>query len=163
MPVAKGPSFDIRSAAIFGGVAVVAAIVIGIVAIQLGTRSNRLVLGDADFGSISADSMAAEIGENGPILWPDIASGNRDIWLQHMGDSPGEGWTAFDARLPSFGRECNVTWDVADRTFTDPCSNTTYPESGEGLPAIAVYVDLRTLIIDINGIHSAEDFSGYSG
>lgn len=163
MPVAKGPKFDIRSAAIFGGVAVVAAIVIGIVAVQLGTQSNRLVLGDTDFGSLSADNMAAEIAENGPILWPDIASGNRDIWLQHTGATPGEGWTAFDARRPGAGRECNVTWNVAERNFTDPCDGTVYDESGEGLPQIPVFIDLRTLIVDLNGIRDAEDFSGYSG
>ncbi len=163
MPVAKGPSFDIRSAAIFGGVAVVAAVIIGIVAIQLGTRTNTLILGDTDFGSLSADNMAAEIAENGPILWPDIASGNRDIWLQHTGDTPGDGWVAFDARVPGAGRECNVTWNVAERTFADPCDGTTYDEVGNGLPQIPVYIDQRTLIIDLNGIRDPEEFSGYSG
>lgn len=163
MPVAKGPSFDIRSATIFGGVAVVAAIVIGIAAVQLGSRSNRLVLGDTDFGSLSADSMAAEIAENGPILWPDIASGNRDIWLQHTGQTPGDGWVAFDARVPGAGRECNVIWNVADRTFSDPCEGTVYDELGDGLPEIPVYIDQRTLIIDLNGIRDPDDFSGYSG
>jgi hypothetical protein len=163
MPVAKGPSFDIRSAVIFGGLAVVAAIVIGIVAITLGTRSNTLILGDTVFGSINADNMADEIEENGPILWPDIASGDRDIWLQHVGDDPGEGWTAFDARLPGQSRECAVQWSIASRTFTSPCDGTVYVESGEGLPPIPVYVDARTLVIDINGIHAPEDFQGYTG
>ena len=163
MPVAKGPSFDIRSAVIFGGLAVVAAIVIGIVAITLGTRSNTLILGDTDFGSINADNMADEIEENGPILWPDIASGDRDIWLQHVGDDPGEGWTAFDARLPGQARECAVQWSVASRTFTGPCDGASYDESGDGLPPIPVYINVRTLVIDINGIHAPEDFPGYSG
>ena len=163
MPVAKGPSFDARSAAIFGGVAVVAAIIIGIVAIQLGSRSNTLILGDTDFGSLSADSMAAEIAQNGPILWPDIASGNRDIWLQHIGETPGDGWYAFDARLPGKSRDCNVEWDITSRSFRDRCDGTTYGETGEGLPAIEVFIDQRTLIIDLNGIRSADEFSGYSG
>ena len=162
MPGAKGPSFDIRSAAIFGGVAVVAAIVIGFVAIQLGTRSNTLILGDVDFGSISADNMADEIEEKGPILWPDVASGTRDIWLQHLGDGPADGWLAFDARRTGSGRECNVAWDITDRTFTDPCDGSIYPETGEGLPEIPVYINVRALVIDINGIHSAEDFPGYT-
>jgi hypothetical protein len=142
MPVAKGPTFDVRSAAIVGGLAVLAAIVIGVVAIELGTRSNTLILGDQDFGSSNADNMAEEIAENGPILWPDIASGTRDIWLQHIGDDPATGWTAFDAR---------------------PRDGSVYPETGEGLPTIPVYIDGRSLIIDINGVHGSDDFSGYAG
>lgn len=163
MPVAKGPKFNIRSGLLFGGLAVVAAIVIGAAAIALGSRSNTLVLGDTDFGSISAANMTNTISENGPILWPDIANGSRDIWLQHIGDDPGVGWTAFDARQPGVGRECSVTWSIVDRTFTDPCSGEVFPEDGEGLPQIPVYIDEFTLVIDINGVHEAEDFSGYAG
>lgn len=163
MPVAKGPSFDIRSAAIVGGIAVVAAIVIGVIAIELGTRSNTLVLGDTNFGSIYAVNMADEIEENGPILWPDIASGSRDIWLQHLGDDPGAGWIAFDARPPGTSRDCAVQWSITDRTFTDPCAGTTYPSDGDGLPPIPVYIDGLTLVIDINGVHTAADFGGYTG
>jgi hypothetical protein len=163
MPVAKGPTFDVRSAAIVGGLAVLAAIVIGVVAIELGTRSNTLILGDQDFGSSNADNMAEEIAENGPILWPDIASGTRDIWLQHIGDDPATGWTAFDARPPGTARDCAVQWSAATRDFTDPCDGSVYPETGEGLPTIPVYIDGRSLIIDINGVHGSDDFSGYAG
>lgn len=163
MPVAKGPSFDIRSAAIVGGIAVVAAIAIGVIAVELGTRSNTLVLGDTNFGSINADNMADEIAENGPILWPDIASGNRDIWLQHLGEDAGTGWVAFDARPPGTPRDCAVQWSVSERTFTDPCDGAVYPADGEGLPPIPVFIDGRTLVIDINGVHTADDFAGYSG
>lgn len=163
MPVAKGPKFNIRSGILFGGLAVVAAIVIGFAAIALGSRSNTLVLGDTDFGSISAANMSAEIAENGPILWPDIANGSRDIWLQHTGSNPGEGWFAFDARRTGEGRECNVSWSAADKNFTDPCSGDVFPEDGEGLPQIPVYIDEFTLVIDINGIHKADDFPGFTG
>ncbi len=163
MPVAKGPKFNIRSGLIFGGLAVVAAIVLGFVAITLGSRSNRLVLGDTNFSSISAANMSAEIAENGPILWPDIANGTRDIWLQHTGDDPGEGWFAFDARRAGEGRECNVQWSITDRTFTGACSDEVFPETGDGLPQIPVYIDEFTLVIDINGIHEASDFAGYAG
>lgn len=161
MPVAKGPKFDARSGLLFGGLAVVAALVLGFVAIQLGQSSNRLVLGDTEFGSINAINIANEIGENGPILWPDVGSGDRDIWLQHLGDSPADGWTAFDARLVGTGRECNVTWGVTDGVFTDPCTGNTFPADGEGLPQIPVFIDERTLVVDINGIHEASDFAGY--
>ena len=161
MPVAKGPSFDLRSAAIFGGIAVLAAIVIGFIAIELGRRSNTLVLGDTSFQSIDARNLSEEIAESGPVLFPDIASGSRDIWVQHLGATPGEGWAAFDARLPGEGRECNVVWRPAERVFESPCSGVLYPDNGVGLPTISVFLDFRELIIDINGIHSEEDFVGY--
>jgi len=163
MPVAKGPTFDLRSAAIFGGLAVLAAVVIGFVAITLGMRSNTLVLGSTDFGDINANRMAESILDGGPILFSDIASGSRDIWLQHLGDTPGEGWFAFDTRLPGEERECAAQWMPADRIFVNPCNGTTYPDSGEGLPQIPVFIDETTLIIDINGIHEPGDFVGYTG
>jgi len=162
LPVAKGPSFDLRSAVLFGGIAVVAAIVIGLIAIEVGTRSNTLVLGSTDFGQINVDRMAESIAENGPVLFPDIASGSRDIWLQHIGDDPGEGWFAFDTRLAGEGRECAAQWTAADRTFMNPCDGTIYPETGEGLPQIPVFIDGTDLIIDINEVHEAGDFAGYS-
>ena len=161
MPVAKGPKFDARSGVLFGGLAVLAALAIGFIAIQLGGSTNRLVLGDTEFGSINADNIAAEIAENGPILWPDVGNGDRDIWLQHSGESPADGWTAFDARNAGVGRECNVMWSATNREFADPCTGTVFPSTGEGLPQIPVFIDVRELVIDINGIHSAEDFEGY--
>lgn len=163
MPVAKGPKFDLRSAVIFGGVAVLAAIVIGFFAIRLGQQSNTLVLGDVNFGQINVFNISTEIAENGPVLFGDIATGDRDIYVQHLGDSPGEGWFAFDARPIGEARECNAIWSVADRTFTNPCTNTVFGEDGEGLPQIPVFIDEVTLVIDINGIHTDEDFVGFTG
>ena len=163
MPVAKGPKFDLRSAAIFGGVAVIAALVIGFFAIRLGQQSNTLVLGDPNFGQINVFRMAESIDDDGPVLWPDIASNTRDIWLQHIGDDVGEGWVAFDARLPGVGRECNAEWSVANQNFTDPCTGTVFPADGEGLPQIPVFIDETILVIDINGIHSEDDFVGFTG
>ena len=163
MPVAKGPSFDARSALIFGGLAVVAAVVIGFIAISFGTRTNTLVLGSTDFGDINANRMAQSISDGGPILFSDIASGSRDIWLQHLGANPGEGWFAFATRLPGEERECAAQWMAADRTFVNPCNGTIYPESGDGLPQIPVFIDEMTLVIDINGIHEPGDFVGFTG
>ena len=159
MPVAKGPKLDTRNALIAGAAAVVVALVIGFAAISLAQQSNRLVLGDIDFRSLDAQSMSDEIAENGPILWPDIASGSRDVWLQHIGDDIESGWFAFDARQPGEARECNAVWDPTDRDFDSPCTDESYSETGEGLPAIAVFLDGPELIIDINGVRTAEDFS----
>ncbi|NNC79633.1 MAG: hypothetical protein HKN94_05715 [Acidimicrobiales bacterium] len=162
MPVAKTRKLDARSAAIVGIIAVIAALLIGVIAVNVGRQSGRLVLGDLDFRSLNTDNMAAEIEENGPILWPDVASGSRDLWLQHLGDDPARGWSAFDARQPGDSRDCNVVWESDAREFRDPCSNTTYLQDGTGLPQIPVFLDGRELIIDINGVRKAEEFAGYS-
>lgn len=161
MPVAQGPRFDIRSAAIFGGIAVLAAIVIGFFAIRLGQQSNTLVLGDQNFGSLDIFNISESIDRDGPILWPDIANGERDIWLTHVGNDIADGWFAFDAREPGASRECNVTWSVAENVFTDPCTEMTFPEDGTGLPQIPVFIDEQELVIDINGIHDEDDFIGF--
>lgn len=161
MPVAKGPSFDLRSAAIFGGVAVLAAVVIGLIALELGTRSNSLVLGSIDFGDVNVVRLAETISDEGPLLLPDIASGTRDIWVSHIGDSPGDGWFAFDVRLPGESRDCFVEWTAADQNFVNVCTGDVFPQNGEGLPQIPVFIDGTDLIIDLNGIHSEDDFAGF--
>ena len=161
MPVAKGPKFDLRNGLLLGALAVAAALVIGIAAVAIGQNSGRLVLGDVDFRRLDTDNIAAEIAENGPILWPDVGSGNRDIWLQHLGPSPATGWSAFDARPVGNPRECNVVWAADDQQFVDPCDQTVYPADGEGLPPIPVFLDGRDLVIDINRLRSPADFAGY--
>lgn len=162
MPVAKRRKFDARSAALVGVLAVVAALLIGVIAVNAGSKTQRLVLGDLDFRSLNTNNMAAEIEENGPILWPDVASRSRDVWLQHLGDDPARGWTAFDARASGASRECNVVWDAADREFRDPCTDAIYLQDGTGLPQIPVYLEGPELIIDLNGVRRADEFSGYS-
>ena len=161
MPVAKGPTFDLRSAVIFGGIAVLAAIVIGFFAIRLGQQTNTLVLGDQNFGSLNIFNISENIDRDGPILWPDIASGDRDIWLTHTGDEVDEGWFAFEARLPGESRDCSVEWVATDRNFVNGCSGDVFPVTGDGLPQIPVFIDGTDLIIDLNGIHSESDFQGF--
>ena len=73
MPVAKGPKFDLRSAAIFGGIAVLAAIVIGFFAVRLGQQSHTLVLGDPNFGQIN-------VFRNLPFDSEDV-DGRQEEWL----------------------------------------------------------------------------------
>ena len=163
MPVAKGPKFDLRSAAVLGGIALVVVFGLGIAALFFAQSSGNIEvrLGDSAFQRIETDRMAESIAEQGPVLWPDVAGGSRDIWLQHVGDDNATGWTAFDARLTSSGRKCNVIWDPETRIFTDPCTEVTYPEDGEGLPQIPVFFDSRELIVDINGVFNADQFRGY--
>lgn len=157
MPVAQGPKLNLRSVVTVGIVLVVVAFGVALIALVAGQRSGRLVLGDLDFRALDAANMAAAIEEDGPILWPDVASGSRDIWLQHLGADIDDGWSAFEARQPGSPRECNVVWEAASSTFADPCDDTvSFPADGAGLPQIAVFLDGAQLIIDINAIRDRE-------
>jgi len=161
MPVAKGPRFDLRSAAVIGGIALVVAFGIGLVAIIVAQNSGNIEvrLGDDTFRSLNAQAMADEIDENGPILFGDVAGGSRDIWLQHDGTDPDSGWSAFEARRPGTDRTCNVTWNAASRRFDDPCTGEAYPPDGTGLEQIPVTVEDGELVIDINRVRENTDSS----
>lgn len=69
-----------------------------------------------------------------PLLFPDVANGQRDIFLAHSGTDPLTGWVAFDARKPGQGRECSLVWRAERRSFEDPCDGSTVPADGAGLP-----------------------------
>ena len=96
MPVAKGPKFDLRSAAVIGGIALMVAFGLGIAALFFAQSSGNIEvrLGDAAFQRIETDRMAESLAEQGPVLWPDVAGGSRDIWLQHVGTDNGAGTAA---------------------------------------------------------------------
>ena len=158
MPVAQGPRFDLRSAAVVAGIALFVAFALGIVAIVVAQNSGDIEvrLGDDTFRSLDADAMSAEIAENGPILFPDVGGGTRDIYLQHLGTDAESGWLAFDARIAGTDRTCNVTWDVATEQFEDPCrAGTSYPADGTGLDQIPVYVEEGDVIVDLNRIRDS--------
>jgi len=95
--------------------------------------------------------LSRRISEGGPILLQALV-GNRDIYVQHLGDETTKGWVSFDARAEGAARECFVKWQADQSTFTDPCTQETYPADGTGLaqhpvtvsPKGRVSVDLRS-------------------
>jgi hypothetical protein len=91
--------------------------------------------------SLGNAHVKAEVVADGPLLFPDVAGGQRDIYVQHTGDDPLTGWTAFDARKPGTGRECTLEWDGDARLFRDPCDGSTVPADGGDLPSYKVEVD----------------------
>ena len=117
----------------------------GEVEVQLGSE-----LFDAGYATV----QAAAIDGGGPILYSDVSGGQRDIYLQHLGDDPLSGWVAFDARRAGTARECTVQWDPADEQFDDPCDGSTVPADGAGLTAVFVEVRGETgeerIVIDLN-------------
>jgi hypothetical protein len=141
------------------GVAAVAAVAVAgiVVAVALFVVIAGLIpggdvevrLGDDEFRAGDAESQAESIAEDGPLLFSDPSGGDRDIFLQHVGDDPGEGWLAFDARPAGTSRECNATWDAGAGRFVAPCGGAVYPADGEGLTQYDVRVDDGEVIVDL--------------
>ncbi|HEV7760401.1 MAG TPA: hypothetical protein VGO78_15470, partial [Acidimicrobiales bacterium] len=82
-PVARSQAHAGRALAVAAvGVALVMGVAIG-VAILASRGSVDVRLGDETFTDQSASSLADKIAEDGPVLYADAASGDRDIVLQH--------------------------------------------------------------------------------
>ena len=116
-------------------------------------------LGDEQFSGQDADRLAAEIADNGPILYPDTAGGERDIVVQHLGDDPEQGWIVLAARPPGTPRECTIQSRDRDQPFrlldpdgevSDACDGREFPNDGGDLPTYPVTVRDGRLDIDLN-------------
>ena len=99
---------------------------------------------DETFAVGEADRLAAQIEEGGPLLFQDpLEQGGdgrgRDIYVEHEGDDPEEGWSAVEVATPGTG--CRLELNRETRRYRKPCrANTRYPaEVEDGL----VVVDLR--------------------
>lgn len=137
-------------------VALVLLIAVFVFAIPSLTESGKVQvrLGSDTFPAGSARSRADAIRRDGPILFSDVASGQRDIFLQHLGDDDTTGWSAFDARRPDQGRDCTLKWDSGDAQFNDPCDGSTVAADGTGLVHYKVVVtDGGAVVIDLNPDH----------
>ncbi len=153
MPVARGLSLRPKRAIVVGVVGVIAgvALVWGMSRLA-GTGEVTVRLGDDTFEAGDPAEMSRVIARDGPLLYPDLAGGNRDIFLQHLGTSPADGWFAFDARRPGAGRDCTLVWQPAAGVFTDPCDGTVTDANGEGLPVYEVRITDGDLIVDLNAV-----------
>jgi hypothetical protein len=155
VPVAKRTRIDGRSALVVGATGVVVALVIGLFVFYLAGRDDIQVrLGDDRFQDINAVSVAEKIAQDGPIIYQDLAGGSRDIFVQHLGDDPEQGWLAFDVRPAGEARECALSWQPDQQQFVDngACSESfTFPPDGTGLPQYPASVnDDGKVVIDLN-------------
>lgn len=154
-PVKQSSGRNPRSVLIgIGGIALglIAVLVLFVVAIPKLTESGtvKVQLGTSQFGVGSAESRSETIERDGPILFSDVASGSQDIYLQHTGTVPSEGWLAFDARQTGAGRDCTLLWDRDARAFENPCDGTVVPADGAGLVQYSVEVNEDgNLVIDL--------------
>ncbi len=150
-PVAGKGQSNLRTTLLVavGGVVAAAAMLLLVVSMSSAGRV-ELRIGDDRFNAGSVRHKAEEITERGPILYADVGGGSRDIWVNHFGDDPEEGWAVFDARRLDVGRECNVTWDGPVEVFTDPCSGETIAADGGELPRYSTVIEDGRLLVDLS-------------
>lgn len=155
-PVKESPSRNPRSVALaLGGVLIglVVLVVVFVVALPGLTEEGtvQVKLGADTFTVGQARPKAESIATDGPFLFSDVANGQRDIYVQHVGDDPLAGWSAFDARLPGAGRDCSLRWEQGAGQFVDPCSGRTVPADGAGLAGYPVEVTAdEIVVVDFN-------------
>lgn len=160
MPVQQNRSNRSAVLAVLGLTLGIAAVLgLFVVAIPSLTEEGKVQVqvGDDRFQAGPAEARAASIDRDGPILFSDVAGGQRDIYLQHLGDDPTQGWLAFDARRPEQPRDCTVVWIVDDQVFEDSCDGTIVPADGEGLAQYPAEVDEGTVLVDLNAAQRVED------
>ncbi|MFV0257857.1 MAG: hypothetical protein ACK5PP_05350 [Acidimicrobiales bacterium] len=144
MPVAQSTRTPARQALLVGLGALLGVISL----IFLITQAGRLVDSNLElevdpnreFRAGDAEGLALAIGEQGPLLLPDLAGGDIDIWLQHLSDDPATGWYAFVVRPPQASRDCVAEWQAEAEEFVDGCDGAVYPADGTGLPQLPVSV-----------------------
>jgi len=129
---------------IITGLGVLTAVLLLVFVVRLSAQPGAKVkLGSDVFIAGRARDLAARVGrDHAPLLFPALVK-QRDIYLQHLGDDPLKGWTAFDARPPGTLRRCTVVWQSDRSEFTDPCGPATFPADGAGLPPHPVTVDVN--------------------
>ncbi|MCU0311099.1 MAG: hypothetical protein MUE36_09155 [Acidimicrobiales bacterium] len=156
MPVQQTPKRSPRAMVLaVAGIVLGIALVLGlfVFAIPSLTESDTIEvqLGDDTFEAGSAARLSRAIAADGPLLFSDVSSGQRDIFLQHTGTSETEDWSAFDARRPGQSRDCSLEWQRDAGEFRDPCDDTVVPATGEGLLSYPVTVtDDGVVIVDLN-------------
>lgn len=128
-------------------------LVVFIFAIPSLTESGKVEvkLGSDIYDAGSADSLSRSIATAGPLLLPDVSGGNRDVYLQHLGDDATTGWYAFDARRPGQSRDCSLRWRADSSDFVDPCDGTVVAADGSGVLDYRVTVsDSGRVVVDFS-------------
>lgn len=124
---------------------------------ERGTVDVRLGEDIARIGEI--DDLAQAIDRDGPIFHQDLAGGERDIVLQHLGNDPADGWFALAARPQGVPRQCAIQWQEDENLFrlldgetggvTEDCDGREFPADGGDLPRYEVTVRDSRLYVDL--------------
>ncbi len=97
-----------------------------------------------DVGPADSSANAVKRDET-PLLFQDPATFSRPIFVQHIGDDPNTGWTAFDAAIGT----CVLTWHRETLDFTD-CNGNRHPRDGAGVHQYPVSVVNGELFVDLS-------------
>lgn len=113
-------------------------------------RHSGTVGGEVTLGS--ASKLANEVAGRGPIFYPDV-SGNdlRNLFVQHSGTDPKQGWVAFLVQVPGERRGCVWEWQPRSRDFVASCDATRrLPGNALGVPHIPTRVTHNDrLVVDL--------------
>ena len=153
MPVARSTRPSLRSVVVVGlaGVAVALGLFLGVLLLARGGGDVEIRLGDRDFRDMETGRISAEIADRGPILFGDVADGELDIILQHLGDDPDTGWLAFEARRPGQSRDCFFEWRPGQAEFVNTCDpDDVVDAAGTGLRHFEVAVVDGDVRVDIS-------------
>lgn len=152
MPVAQSRGHA-GKALLVAGVGVVVALGLAFLVAQAASRGDvDINLGDDRFDAGQVESIAEAIEDGGglPLLYQDLVGGGRNLFVQHLDDSPRRGWVAFGAFDPD-DPSCAVVIDREERILVNACDqDVTYPLDGTGLRYYPTEVEGNRLIIDIN-------------
>lgn len=120
-------------------------------------RPDEVNLGDKVFQVADAERLARRIEqERTPFLFKDPLTQRpgREVYVQHVGTDPKEGWLAIEAYAPGSPRriECILEWDRVAARFRDPCGMETFPADGSGLRTYPAEVDESgQVVVDLRG------------
>lgn len=151
-------------AVVIAVVAIVAGLGVGWLVLQLASSGQADInLGEDEFNAGYTEVLADAIdeGDGRPLIFSDVSGGDRDIYVQHLGTTDDEGWTAFETRVPD-REDCFAEWDLAAELFVATCdAELTFPADGEGLTSYPTTVNADgRLIIDLRSTTGGPDGTG---
>lgn len=152
MPVAQSQGHAGKALAI-AAAGVVLAIGLAFLVAQAASRGDvDIRLGDDRFDAGQTERLAKAIdtGDGLPFLYPDLVNGDRNLYVNHLGDDPDTGWVAFGAFDPD-DPSCAVELDREAKTLVNACDrDVTYPLGGKGLRFYPTTVEGGRVLIDLN-------------
>jgi len=152
MPVAQSRGHA-GKALLVAGVGVAVALGLAFLVAQAASRGDvEINLGDDRFNAGQVESMAESIADDDglPLLFQDLVGKDRNLYVQHLDDSPRTGWVAFGAFDPD-DPSCAVQIDRTAKVLVNACDESvTYPLDGTGLRYYPTTVEGNRLFVDIN-------------
>ena len=157
MPVAQSQGHA-GKALLIAGVGVVVALMLAFLVAQAASRGDvDIKLGDERFDAGLTESISNVIAEDDglPALYPDLVNRDRPLFVQHQGDDPDVGWSAFGAFDPD-DPSCLVEIDREAKILVNACDRSvTYPLGGKGLRFYPTTVEDGRVFVDLNEISSS--------